>query len=251
MIDDERFHREIDGLLSPAESARLHEELRADPEAKVRYDDLRRLQSALASMPPAEPPPGLVQDVMRAVRARARALAPRPGIGHALRAAFTRRPALGLGLSFATGLLVAAGSIALLSPGSWRPVREADSVGTAMPPERLREIDRAPLRGPGLEGEAISLEADGQVVVRVRVLSASPLELSINWPGGGAEPLGFDRRGPAASVVLGREALLVLGGGVGTYEVRWDKGALLGAVRIRLRRGDDEAVADLDPHAPS
>ena len=247
MIDDERLHGEIDGLLSPAESARLHEELRVDAEAKGRYDDLRRLQSALSSLPPAEPPPGLAQDVMRAVRARARALAPRPGLGQALRAAFARRPALGLGLSFATGLLLAAASSGLLSPGPWRLGREAETLGTAMPPERLREIDRAALLGPGLEGEAVALEADGQVLVRVRVLSAPPVEISITWPGGGAEPLRFDRRGPAASVVLGRETLLVQGAGDGTYELRWGKEGVHGAVRIRLRRGGDEAAADLDP----
>jgi len=249
MIDEDRLHREIDGLLTAAESSRLQQELSADPEAKARLATLRRLQQALASVPSVEPPKGLVEDVMRSVRARARARAAHPGAWDALRAAFSRRPGLGLSLSFASGLLLAAVGSGLLSTAPSSPGHDADAMGAAMPPARLREIARAPLQGRSLAGEATALEAGGQVLVRVRVLPGEPLDLEVTWSGEAASPLAFEREGEgASSVVLGPGSVEVRGASAGLYTLRWPLGAAPGPVRVHLRRGGDEAVAEL--HAP-
>ena len=83
MIDEDLLHRAIDGEATLEETRRLEEALRLDATARERYEELRRLQGAIDSVPRVDPPAGLLQAVMSAVRLRARpgSRAPRPGTG--------------------------------------------------------------------------------------------------------------------------------------------------------------------------
>jgi hypothetical protein len=248
MIDEERLHREVDGFSSPVESASLQEELRHDPLARQQLHELRALDQALRSVPLADPPAGLLFEVMREVRARARerSTADRSRASGLLAAAFARRPAFGLGLAFAAGLLAAAVSGALLSRAPGRAFPDASVVGTALPSDRLREIGQVALSGPGLRGHARARESGGQMRVQVEVRDGAPLALSLAWAGGAAEPTGFERTGPAGRVVLGPGTLEVQGAGAGLYEVRFAAGAAPRSVRVRLEKEGREAGADLE-----
>jgi hypothetical protein len=217
LSEDEAFHREIDGESEPAESERLREELRRKPEAQARYHELVRLCRSLDAVPAAEPPPGLVESVMRAVRAIARRSAPESRL-LVLREAFSRRPMLGLGLSFAAGLLLASLLGGLAEPG--RAPRSGEEAATALPSERLasRTLDRAVLEAEGVRGVARVDQTDDRVSVRVRVESGSPLRLVVTWDGRGLRPLAFEQgEATVQAVALGPASLAVEGAGKGEY----------------------------------
>ncbi len=237
MIDHERMHREIDGLHSPAESARLQEELGVEPEAKARYEELRRLQVALASVPPAEPPADLTAHIMRIVRARALPAHRWPRWGEAVRAALARQPVLGFGAALAAGLVLGA-----FLAGVGEPMRLDEKSGGTMLPRSgmdLREVDRAVLAGEGYRGEAVVRATSGLVEVRIRLEGPLPLDLRTTFNPDELEPLGFDLEGaPAGQVVLGPDSLHVLEAGAGDYVLRLGiRKPVASGVLIRLGSG--------------
>ena len=237
MIDEGLLHGEIDRENSPEESARFREELSRRPELRSRYEALVRLAGALGALPPAEPPAGLADDVMRAVRAKALPSRPRTTWREAMRAILAQKPALGLGTALAAGLVLGA---FLVSVGE--PVRlEERSGATMLPADRLalREVDRTILVGEGFRGVAVVGEAAGRVEVRIHLEGTPPLELVAAFDGRELEPLGFDRRGgPAGQIVLGRDSLQVLEAGAGDYVLRLAvRKPVASGLQVRLGRG--------------
>ena len=61
------MHAVLDGEAGPGEAGELERLLAADPAAKARFDDLKRLFDGLAAVPKAFPPEGLVASVMAAL----------------------------------------------------------------------------------------------------------------------------------------------------------------------------------------
>jgi hypothetical protein len=246
MIDEELLHRAIDGEATAEEERSLEEALRLDPAARERYEELRRLQGAIDSVPRVEPPAGLLQAVMRAVRLRARAWEPRATAWDALRAAFARRPGLGLGLAFAAGILLAALASGLADLGPWP--RGGEASATMLSRGRLpgREIHRVTLGGPRLRAEAVALLADDRVIVRIQLEGPGPVDLGVRYAGEEGAPLGFSRRaGTAESVVLGPEGMSVRGAGAGEYELVLSRPPLVDSVEVRLGSGDDVDIGVL------
>jgi hypothetical protein len=188
------------------------------------------------------PVPDLRVEVMRAVRART-VPAPRLGVFEGVAAAFSRRPALGMGFAFAAGLLLAAIGLGLREPGFGRPVDETATSGAMLPGSGLpagrpagREVDRAVLQGDGLRAEVV-VRAEGDLtVVRVQVESPGPLSLGLAWSGTELSPLGFGRSGPAERVELLADRLEVEGAGAGHYELKFAVGAAAPLATVRLRR---------------
>ncbi len=60
----ELMHAVLDGEATPGEAGELERLLAADPAARTRFDELRRLFDGLAAVPKAFPPEGLVASVM-------------------------------------------------------------------------------------------------------------------------------------------------------------------------------------------
>jgi hypothetical protein len=238
MMDDEALNREVDGENSPEESAHLRQELGRRPELRARYEQLLGLVRMLKALRPAEPPQELVREIMRAVRAKALLALRRPRFAEAVRAALTRRPALGLGAALAAGLVLGA-----FLAGVGDAIRfDEGSGGTMLPASRLgpREIDRAVLAGESFRAEVVVHEAPGWIEVRFRLEGAPPLELSAAFDPEELEPLGFDRRaGSAGRIVLGPGSMQVLEAGAGSYVLRLAvrPPASSAAVRVRLGSG--------------
>lgn len=237
MSFEERLHREIDGENTPEESERLREEFERRPETRARYDELLSLVRTLEAVRAAEPPAGLAEDIMRAVRARALPSYRRTSWSEAIRSALARQPALGLGAALAAGLVLGAFLVGLGEPTHL----DEKSGGTMLPADRLalREVDRAVLAGEGFRGEVVVAAAAGRTEVRVHLEGPKPLELLATFDGHALEPLGFERQGaPAGQVTLGPDSLHVLEAGAGDYVLRLAiRNPVVSGVQIRLGHG--------------
>lgn len=75
---DDLIQRALEGEISAGERVRLEARLASDAAARVRYDELSRAFEALGAARLAEPPAGMRDEVMRAVRGAAPAWAPAP-----------------------------------------------------------------------------------------------------------------------------------------------------------------------------
>jgi len=72
---DDLIQRALEGEVTADERTRLDARLAAEPAARSRYDELSRAFEALGSVPLAEPPAGMRDEVMRAIRGAAPAWA--------------------------------------------------------------------------------------------------------------------------------------------------------------------------------
>lgn len=236
MIDDSALNQEIDGQNSPEESARLRDELARSPELRARYERLVGVVRTLEAVPPAEPPPGLTAQIMRAVRARARSARPWTSWGEAVRSALARQPVLGLGSAVAAGLVLGA-----FLAGVGEPLRLEDKSGGTMLSGGaldLREIDRAELLGDGYRGEVVVREGIGWIELRVRLEGRPPLDLTASFDLRELFPQGVDLQGaPAARVALGPDSLHLREAGAGDYVVRLGvREPAIKGVQVRLGR---------------
>lgn len=113
---DDLIQRALEGEATAAERARLEARLASDPAARGRYDDLSRVFETLAATSLAEPPAGMRDEVLRAIRGAAPAWAPASArAGRPASAA--RAPALAGRPAFSwlrIALPVAAGAVAVL-----------------------------------------------------------------------------------------------------------------------------------------
>ena len=236
MIDDFALNQEIDGQNSPEQSARLREELDRSPDLRARYERLVGLVRTLEAVPPAEPPPGLTEQIMRVVRARARSAHPWAGWGETVRTALTRQPALGLGSALAAGLVLGA-----FLAGVGEPLHlEQKSGGTMLSGGSLdlQEVDRAVLVGDGYRGEVVVREGSAGIELRVHLEGRPPLDLVATFDPRELTPLGFDLLGaPAGRVVFGPDSLHIWEAGAGDYVVRLGvREPASSGVQVRLGR---------------
>ena len=186
---------------------------------------------------------------MRAVRALASRAAPREGAWASWRAAVARRPALGLGVSFATGVLIAFVLSGVSDPG--RVPGAGEAAATALPRERLatRAADRTTLEAEGVRAVALVERTGDRVHLRVRVESGAPLSLAATWDARGLHPLGFERaEAPADAVAIrpgswridgatGGEYVLVLeavGGAAPVLSLRLERGATVVEKQLQI-----------------
>ncbi|HEY6014850.1 MAG TPA: hypothetical protein VIU37_12615 [Candidatus Limnocylindrales bacterium] len=119
---DDLIQRALEGEASPTERARLEARMASDPSARGRWDELSRTFEALRAARPVEPPAGMRDEVLSAIRGAAPAWAPasaRAGrTAPAKPIALSRRPALPW-LRFA--LPAAAGLVAVVFAfASWQ-----------------------------------------------------------------------------------------------------------------------------------
>ncbi|HKC23555.1 MAG TPA: hypothetical protein VKF32_02380 [Thermoanaerobaculia bacterium] len=200
---EDLIQREIDGANSPSESARLKELLERDPEAKARFEALRRVSAALERAERLEPPAVLARDVMAAVRRGAGTATPRVRFGGlAAIKSFTPRHILAFAATFVLG--VGLGALLLKAPALSSRADRAALSGTALSRNRV-----AASKGGiqifsegGVHGEATT-RVDGDLLkVELELDSTRPVDVTLE--GDGLSPRGFSQDGPAGGdVVLG------------------------------------------------
>ena len=124
---DELIQMDIDGAITPAEKAALDAALAADAEARASLESYRRLAHQLDSLPVVDPPPMLVSNVVRAVRAK------RSAAHVATNPSGRRRQVLYLAYAAAAGLLL--GLLAaplLIRSDAFHPPVAADSAAASI-----------------------------------------------------------------------------------------------------------------------
>lgn len=219
-IEEELLHREIDRATTAEESARVRELTANHPELKARYDDLVRLAHTLGRVGQVEPPPGLVDEVMRTVRGRPRPI-PRPEswLG-TLRTAFGRQPVLRYSFTFALGLALGVLVIAVAGRSSLPRAFGTSMSGTILPDgrlDRLETVDRERFALGGLGGEVTTRVGDDRVLAEIRIDSGRAEDVVLEFDGSVFAPLGFERSGAEGEVALGPHELRLKRAGEGRY----------------------------------
>jgi hypothetical protein len=196
----ELIHREIDGEITPEESAELRRRVAEDSGLLTERERLGALSRSLAAVGLEEPPPGFVADVMRALRLRA---SERPRWIETWRAVFSRRPVLAPALSLAAGILVGALVVGLLG-ASRIMTRDDDAAGTILPASRrdsLRPVDRQELVADGIRGEVTTRRGGGELLAELHVESRTPLQIDWEFDQAALAPVAFERGTPTAGQV--------------------------------------------------
>lgn len=181
MAHDEQDQAALDGALSNEEISRFKESLGADPQAALRFEALKHVDSSLRSLPTSPPPPDLREGVMRQIRLQ-QALAP---ASKAVRSAwwdawFPARPAFQVGLGFALGVLVLM-PLMKLTPTSF--VDPASVTGTLATRDELvgSPAGHLDIVGPGLSGSLSSIVEGGMLTLQFRLASAGPVEAALEF----------------------------------------------------------------------
>ena len=253
---EELIHREVDGRLAPQEAARLEELVAADPGLRVEREAAREVARMLAGVPREEPPPGLIADVMRSVRALPRAATRRrPAAGTLFGAG---RPAtLRYALAFAAGLAFGAVSGALVSRSSLRPALDGSELAATMLPDEARKgvpVDRTTVAIEGLRGEVTTTLAGSRVVAEIHLESSQPVDVSVDFDPKVLWPVGIERsQAPGGGqVTLGADRLDLVQAGTGRYKL------VLGVnrpetspLRVKFSLGDRRVERTLETRRPN
>jgi hypothetical protein len=64
----ELMHKEIDGMATQAEKAKLRRRMDKSKEARTMFEELRRTAELLHSVQPQNPPPHLQENILRSLR---------------------------------------------------------------------------------------------------------------------------------------------------------------------------------------
>lgn len=171
-----------DGQLSDAEKEELERLLPGSAEARAFQQDLERLDAVLGDIPPATPPPDLLQRIINVVPAgKAATTGPaRVNTRGGWLQGLLPVPALRYGLAAAAGLLLA---VAFYETGQVLPGDTSQMVGTVAPAAAL---DRFSFRQGGVASEAsLARQGDG-LLLDIEVTADRPLEVEIDFGASGA-----------------------------------------------------------------
>jgi anti-sigma factor RsiW len=214
--DDELIRKEIDGEITPAEREMLDRRMAEQPLLRARHGSVQRLVAALARVGLVNPPAGFAAAVLRAARARDTA-----GVGWAgaIRSVFQRRPAFGLALALAAGLVVGAVGVGLIEA----PRLDSYAAATALTGQRLQQaptLDRQRLAIAGVEAEASTRRTDVGIEAEVRISAGGPVDLSVEFDAGHVRAVAVEREpANAGTVTIDANELRVSGAGPGVYRL--------------------------------
>jgi hypothetical protein len=234
------INKDLDGLASADESARLREILAGNKEAQKFAEDLRGLARGLADVERAVPPATLRPAVMRSIAAASAGVQAGRGdsfLRNLLRVPGSLRPAMVFAGGVAAGLVLFALGRWVMVPGSLDEndlagslaVRGLEfSAGKAL---EFREGDmRASIRSGGGSGHAI-------VRVKLDVPSGTAVVLVYGQADGYVEALDVPK-GQQAQVSLEQGRVVITGVSSGEVGILLGgKGEILAGVRLRLSDG--------------
>jgi hypothetical protein len=233
---EDLVQREVDRQTTPEESRALQElaERRADVSAYL--ERIRGVSRQLEAMEPIEPPPDLMEEVMRTVRRTPHA--PPVGWLETLRLAL-RPTTLRYAGAFAGGIALGALVVALAgtSPLS-RNDRPALS-GTMLPGDRragLATVDHARLEVEGVRADALARAGGGLVEVELQLASDRAVDVSLGFDGRTLSPVSFERSRPGDDDVrLGADQVQLRHVGQGRYVFRLEtREASPSVLRLKL-----------------
>ena len=177
---NELMHREIDGLNSADESARLSEYLKAHPEYAQMYDELRDLSSMLNAVEDLTPRKHLAAKIMKSVQERSASRNASPSAFEFLRS-LTMRPVM----TFAAGL--ALGCLLIVSLSRYAGDSSADAkhlLGAFVDRNSLDEMNivgTTPVTGVGVEGAITAKRSATMILVNVSMLSSGETTLRMKY----------------------------------------------------------------------
>jgi len=239
--DQELLQRDAFGETSAEERAALHQRLRVDPALRAEHEKLVDVRRRLNQVGLVDPPPGLRQSILRAIRESApREMGSWAWLGPLL----VRRPAFALGSALAVGLACGILVTGLLTGGSLPAVDESSVAGTMLPRGvrgDLPVVDRVRLEGAGLRAEAVARRASGVVVADLVIEPPRTAEVFVETGGSGLVARGFEAPGglPAAGAVLEAAGVYIADAPPGRYLfVLTPTAAGSGELRIRLQSPD-------------
>lgn len=200
----ELINREIDSVNSEDERLELNSRLGQDEEARILFEDLRRVQKILAAEPTFEPPAYLKRFILNSLPA-AQASRPR----RSQRFPFSSRFRLvGVGLAaagFALGVLV---SLLLLRGAPDGPGRVYGTLASHGVSERLESGGRALFTLPTGSGSVSLRQSAERVLVELRLDSRDPVSVRLEYPDGSlafnsfaGDPAGLDNIRPGRNSV--------------------------------------------------
>lgn len=238
---DDLIQGEIDGVNSPAASARLAELLAASPDLEARFRSLRRAAETLDGAERLAPPPEFVDGVMRATRALPPGRRTRAGWREALRSLFAPAPLAACAFTLVLGVVLGG----LLPPDSLLSHQEQAALsGTVLPHGRLGAPGipgRQPIVREGLQGEAVTRIEPGHLVVELDLETTRPVDVSLELSGTGLTPRSFSVDGaPGGEVVMTGEAVrFTQPAGRRRYSLSFSTGEPAPrALRLRVGEGD-------------
>ena len=198
MIDKkiiELIHKEIDGIITPEEKARLRKYLSQNPQAQRVYEGQVHTAELLHQIPSIDPPEDLKKRIMNTIdlnrytAARTKMPSWRPSRAWSFR--INPKLAFSLGLGFILGIFVFA-MLLNVSTDDFR-MRSKDFIGTIglHGKNRFQQVDKAIITLPNIQGRLTLLQADDHIGLDVRLHSRELFELLVRWPADQIEFQGF------------------------------------------------------------
>ena len=178
----ELIQRSLDLTLSTEDQNRLSEILATSEEARNLYDQLKRVDTSLATAERVEAPAGLVSEVMRKIRSEPLGAPARPSVPSWMERfalLLRQKPAYGVSLGFALGVLT-------LLPVAWQLPSgdfDASKVSGSMlgaPESYTGAID---IQTPWAQGTCRAFTHDGQLTVELELESEFPVAVEIQHQG--------------------------------------------------------------------
>jgi hypothetical protein len=191
MIDDrslELVHGSIDGEISAQEAAELRQRLESDAELRAIRDQLLELHETLDRVEPVDPPPGLRQAILEAIRPKERR--------RILRDLLPSWPAplvMRYGIAAGMGAVVATVAVQLAPMDGLETPQVSDLVGTmaSHEPHQNGADARISLNLKEISGSISGRRQDGLVVVDFDVATQEPIEIVASFGGSGLRFNGF------------------------------------------------------------
>ena len=236
----ELMNREIDGLNSADESARLSEYLKAHAEYALMYDELRDLSSMLGAVEDLTPRKHLAARIMRSVQEL-------DASRHESRSAFEFIRSLNLRpvMTFAAGL--ALGSVLIMSLSRYAGDSSADAkhlLGAFVDRSSLDAMEivgTTSLNGEGVDGSVTAKRSEQMILVNVSVHSLHESTLRMKYNADEMRFKGFVdvRNGSSTAATVGTEEVRCTFSGDHAYAVIFDiTGPRTSALGLQLMNGN-------------
>jgi hypothetical protein len=241
-------NKDVDGVASPKERAKLKKLLDTDQEVAKVYADLRSLADAFDRVQPVEPPPSLKAAILRNAEQTARSVhSPMPSrFRRAIHPVFTLSQSLVFGAGILAGvLLLAGGEMLFRTQGEGN----ADLTGTIA----THSVTAVPT-GPALfavrQGSVeamITLSREGDhSTVGVSIERGRLVQTELSYDAASLKVVGIhSAHGTLASLSMGQGSLLIGGQGQTQFDVTLQRMASgIPPVRVRLKDSDGNIVCD-------
>jgi hypothetical protein len=140
MVNDkymELMNRSIDGLLSSDEQAELENYLKAHPEARQQYENLKRVSEVLKKTPGVKPPLDMKQNIMDNIRSREESIGEKRGFFEIIVNTFRNRLSWRYSYAFSAGILfgIVVMAVSMSITEAPTPLDPSQVSGTLMPAE--------------------------------------------------------------------------------------------------------------------